>query len=135
MTINQAIIKFLESSGCGTFGTDLFQNTVPNSLKTPVELWWFAQGNSTVSRRLVTGEDIQRFPYTVYFRSTSQKKAEEKIFGLAKYIAGCRCYDLDNFSTVEVQLTSAQQTVYIDSENRFIVSLQFTAILHDIAHS
>lgn len=135
MTINQAIIKFLENAGCGTFGTDLFQNTVPNSLKTPVDLWWFSQGQATVSRRLVTGEDVQRFPYTVYFRSKNQKVAEQKIFDLAKFIAGCRCYDLENFQTMEVQLTSAQQGMYIDAEERFVFSLQFTAILYDVAHS
>lgn len=135
MTINQAIINFLENAGCGTFGTDLFQNVVPNSLKTPVDLWWFAQGQATVSRRLVTGEDIQRFPYTVYYRSKSQKNAEQKIFDLAKFIAGCRCYNLDEFSTVEVQLTSAQQGMYIDAEERFVFSLQFTAILHNLANA
>lgn len=134
-TVNSSIITFLENAGCGEFGTSFYINCTPNSLKTPVRVWTVVQGTASLEKVNVTAEDIQRFPYTVYYRSDSQQDAEEKIFALAKYLSGCRCANLDDFTTIDIQIVSAQQGVYQDGEGRWVCSLAFTARLYDLAQS
>lgn len=135
ITVNTSIIKFLENAGCGEFGTNFFINLTPNSLKTPVRVWTVVQMPASLEKVNVTPEDIQRFPYTVYYRSESQEDAQEKIFALAKYISGCRCADLDKFTTIDVQIVSAQQGVYQDGEGRWVCSMAFAARLYNLAQS
>lgn len=131
-TVNTDVITFLQMIGCGEFGTDLFFGRVPQSQKTPVELWWVVPTSASVTRHNTSGEDTLTYQYELNFRSLSIQKVDEKIFKATKEIVGSHCYELDNFHTIEVSLVSTDQRTMMDSENRIVGSIAFSVTVYNI---
>lgn len=131
-TVNSDVINYLQSIGCGSFGTDLFFGRVPQSAKTPVDLWWVVPNSSNVTQHNVSGEDTIEYHYELYYRSMSVQKISEKLFQASKEIVGSHCYNLDNFHTIEVKLESVNQPTLKDSEERLIGNIVFTVTVYNI---
>ena len=131
-TVNTDIINFAQSIGCGVFGETLFYGRVPQSNKTPVELWWIAPINASLNYHNVSGEDTILFSYEIKYRSTSLQKVSDEIFRITKEIVGSHCYELDNFHTLEISLTTTDMHTYIDAENRVVGGVTFTAKVYNI---
>lgn len=130
-TVNQNVINFLESIGCGTFGTTLFFGRVPQSTKTPTELWWVAPVTSKVSRSNVTGEDVVLYDYQLFYRSTSLKQVDSEIFKALKNISNAKCANLSNYETVQIICGSSNIDLIVDSENRAVGSLAFAVKVYN----
>lgn len=131
-TVNSDVINYLQSIGCGSFGIDLFFGRVPQSTKTPVDLWWVVPNSSNVTQHNVSGEDTIEYHYELYYRSMSVQKVSEKLFQASKEIVGSHCYNLDNFHTIEVKLESVNQPTLKDSEERLIGNIVFTVTVYNI---
>lgn len=131
--VNIDVINYLESIGCGKFGTDLFLNRVPSSLKnTPVALWWLVPSTTNVMQHNTTGEDTIRFQYELYYRSDSMQDLNEELFRASREIVGSHCYELNNFQTMDVTYVSTNQMTRIDDEERVYGNIVFTVTVYNI---
>lgn len=131
-TVNTDVINYVQSIGCGEFGKDLYFGRVPNSDKTPTELWWIVPVNSSVMQHNVSGEDTIRYHYELNYRSLSVQDVNNKLFKASQEIVGSHCYELDNFHTIEVNLVSVNQMTVKDSENRINGTITFTVTVYNI---
>ena len=59
------------------------------------------------------------------------QKVSDEIFRITKEIVGSHCYELDNFHTIEVSLTSSLPP-YVDAENRVIGTVMFSVRVYNI---
>lgn len=138
-TVNNEIIRFLETNGCGTFGIDLFFGRVPEKNAkgepTPTDCWWVIPMSTSVSRHNVTGEDTLRFPYTVFYRSRQIKKLDRELANLTIAILDSHCHNLNGYKTMDIELVATNQNYGEDQEERAYASLGFTATLYDITSS
>lgn len=130
-TVDTDIISYVQTIGCGKFGESLFFGRVPQSNKVPVELWWITPTTSSLSYHNVSGEDTILYSYELRYRSTSMQKVSDEIFRITKEIVGSHCYELDNFHTIEVSLTSSLPP-YVDAENRVIGAVTFSVRVYNI---
>lgn len=131
-TVNNDIIKYAEYIDCGRFGENLFFGRVPDSNKTPTALWWIVPTRGYPTRHNVTGEDTILYNYDLSYRNMSLEKVDQELFRITKEVVSSHCYDLDNFHTLNVQLTSVDPRYSVDSEGRVIGTLSFAVTVHNI---
>lgn len=131
-TVNTDIINYLQKIGCGTFGKNLFYGRVPDSNKTETVLWWVIPNNVSPTAHNVTGEDTLNYNYELSYRNTSLKEVDDEIFRLTKEIVGSHCYELDNYTTIDIQLVSASPRLALDVEGRIVGTIVFSAKVYNI---
>lgn len=137
-TVNNEIINFLEDNGCGVFGIDLFFGRVPEKniegKPVPTDCWWIMPLSTSTSRHNVTGEDTIRFPYTLFCRSRKIKTLDKNLAKATNAIIDSRCYNLNGYQTISLELVSTNQGYGEDQEERAYASLGFAATLYDITN-
>lgn len=124
MTVLQSFIQFLEQQGCGTFGQNIFAWRVPNSLKTPTDIFWVIPSGGMPSSSNQTGEKIKDYQFILYFRSNEAKKVDATLNALEETLNCSGCVQLKDFELVSMVATQFPSDQDLDSENRVVGFLQ-----------
>lgn len=124
MTVFESFIQFLENKGCGVFGQNIYAYRVPNSLKTPTELYWLIPSGGTPVNRLATGQSVKLYQILIYFRSNSAKRVDEVLNELEKLLNCSECVELEGFELMGIQATQFPTDQDLDSENRMVGMIQ-----------
>ena len=137
-TINNAVINFLEDSGCGTFGIDLFFGRVPEKnlegKNTPADCWWIVPLKTSTQHHNATGEDTIRYPYALYFRSRQLKNVDQQLQYMTNIILDSHCYNIGDYKTINIELIQTNDAFGQDTEERAYASLSFAATLYDVTN-
>lgn len=119
-TVSEVFVQWLEQNDIATFGQDLYINEVPSSQNTLESVYWInTSGGNPISKNK-TGEIIRFHSINVYYRSTSGKDVERKLFELAELIQNQRCFQLTGFETIDVSVAQFPATSDMDVEDRKI---------------
>lgn len=124
MTLVRSFVKYLEKSGYGKFGKNLYIYRVPNSMKTETEVMWFIPSGGSVIRNTNTGSKIKGYQILVYFRSNSARKVDEVLSHLEEVLNCAGCVQLEGFELVDIQATQFPVDQDLDSENRMVGFVQ-----------
>lgn len=130
-TVNTSVIDFIQGIGCGIFGETLFFGRVPNSNKVDTKLWWLIPTGGRPSKHNVTGEDTLAYEYDIKFRDIDLRAVEQEMFRITKEITGAHCYNLDDFTTINIELSSIPRYDE-DIEGRVHGTLSFRVTVYDI---
>lgn len=121
-TITEAFAEFLQNSSVATFGTNLFISQVPNNA--PDECYWLITSGGSPIQKLKSGEKVKQYFVSVYFRSTSTKDVERKLFELEETLNTPGCLTLTGFEVIEVEATQFPSDTDLDDEERRVGFLQ-----------
>lgn len=124
MTISESFIKLLENKGCGVFGQNIFLYRVPNSLKTPTELFYVIPSGGSIINSSPTGEKIKRYQFLIYFRSNSAERVDKVLNSLEEDLNCAGCVQLENFELMDIQTSMFPADQDADSENRMVGMIQ-----------
>lgn len=124
MTIARTFVKFLEDSGYGVFGENIYLYRVPNSLKTPTELMWVVPVGGQPTRVNKTGEKIKSYSFAIYFRSNSAEKVAEVLSDIEETLNCSGCVELEDYELVSMATTQFPASQDPDAENRMVGFLQ-----------
>lgn len=124
MTISRSFVQLLENKGCGVFGQNIFLYRVPNSLKTPTELFYIIPSGGSVIRNAPTGDKIKLYQFLVYFRSNSAERVDKVLNSLEEDLNCAGCVQLEGFELMSIQTNSLPADQDADSENRMVGMIQ-----------
>lgn len=125
-TISEAFIAYLQAQGIATFGTDLFLNQVPSSLVTQDNVYWIITSGGGPIQSLRSGEKIKQYYISIYYRSTSNKDVERKLFALEELLNCAECVQLTGFDVISVSAEQFPSDRDLDNEERRVGFLQST---------
>lgn len=124
MTVAQSFVKLLESKGYGVFGQNIFLYRVPNSLKTPTELFYIIPSGGSATGVYPDGTKRKLYQFLVYFRSNSAKRVDEVLSAMDDDLNCAGCAKLEGFEMVSLNTSQFPADQDLDSENRMVGLLQ-----------
>lgn len=124
MTISESFIKLLESKGCGIFGQNIFLYRVPNSLKTPTELFYVIPSGGSIISNSPTGNKIKMYQFLIYYRSNSAQKVDKVLSTLEEELNCAGCVQLEDFELINLETSMFPADQDADSENRMVGMIQ-----------
>ena len=124
MTISESFIKLLESKGCGIFGQNIFLYRVPNSLKTPTELFYVIPSGGSIISNSPTGDKIKMYQFLIYYRSNSAQKVDKVLSTLEEELNCAGCVQLEGFELINLETSMFPADQDADSENRMVGMIQ-----------
>ena len=124
MTITESFVKLLEDKGYGILGQNIFLWRVPNSLKTPTELFYIIPSGGSVIRTSPTGNKIKMYQFLIYFRSNSAKRVDEVLSQVDDELSCAGCVKLEDFELVDITVSGLPADQDADSENRMVGMVQ-----------
>lgn len=124
MTISQSFVKLLENKGYGVFGQNIFLYRVPNSLKTPTELFYIIPSGGTPTGNYPDGTKRKLYQFLVYFRSNSAKRVDEVLSMMEEEMNCAGCATLEGYEVISLNTSQFPADQDADSENRMVGLLQ-----------
>lgn len=124
MTISESFIKLLENKGCGIFGQNIFLYRVPNSLKTPTELFYVIPSGGSIISNSPTGDKIKMYQFLIYYRSNSAQKVDKVLSTLEEELNCAGCVQLEGFELINLETSMFPADQDADSENRMVGMIQ-----------
>jgi len=121
-TVSESFVAWLETQNIGVFNTDLYLNQVPD--EAPDRCFWVLTSGGAPLQKNRTGEKIQQYFCSVYFRSNKGKEVEKELFKLEQLLNQSGCLQLDGFETIEVEANQYPSDTDFDSEDRRVGMLQ-----------
>ena len=121
-TISEAFCEFLENEGIATRNVDLYLNQVPEDANDAI--YWVTSSGGNPIMKLRTGEKVKQYFVDIYYRSTSGKDVEKKLFALEELLNCTACVDLTGFEVIEIEAQTFSQDSDMDNEERRIGFLQ-----------
>src|SRR6266699_6883176 len=102
-TVSESFILWLENQNVATFNDDLYLNQVPDSAQDKC-FWVITSGGGTV-QKLKTGERMQQYFISLYYRSSSGRDVERTLSAVAELVDTPTCFQLEGFETIEADAT------------------------------
>lgn len=124
MTISESFIKLLEDKGCGIFGQNIFLYRVPNSLKTPTELFYVIPSGGSIISNSPTGDKIKMYQFLIYYRSNSAQRVDKVLSTLEEELNCAGCVQLEGFELINLETSMFPADQDADSENRMVGMIQ-----------
>lgn len=114
-TVSEAFIKWMEDNGYGTYNTDIFLNQIDDDA--PDNAWRLTTGGGDVTARLVTAQNRKQYITQVFYRNTSGKAVERRLFELETQLNTPECFTVDGFEVYSIESTMTEDADK-DVENR-----------------
>lgn len=128
MNITRSFVKWLEDSGYGTFGQNIFIGGVP--LEAPdMAIWVLSAGGGVIGKNS-TGEKQKNYVFNVYMRSLDQEEVYNTLQEIETLANGKECINLDGYITLEVETLLFNTDQDLDDEDRSVGLLQITATVY-----
>lgn len=124
MTISESFVKLLEDKGYGVFGQNIFLYRVPNSLKTPTELFYIIPSGGSVVQRYASGAKNKMYQFLVYFRSNSAQRVDKVLSEMESELNCAGCIELEGYELVSLETSLFPADQDADSENRMVGMIQ-----------
>ncbi len=124
MTIAESFVDYLEEKGVGTFGQNIFIGEAPMTNKVTDPIWWVIESGGSKLVKAMTGESIKQYTLNLYRRDRDYKLLSQTLFDLGEELSCSNCVQLQDFETVEIEVTSFPIDQDLDSEDRKIGLLQ-----------
>lgn len=122
-TVSESFIAWLETTSLdATFGTNLYLGQVPDDAPDTC-FWVITSGGNPISKNR-TGEKVKQYFISVYYRSTSTKAVERKLFELEELLNCANCVELENFETLEIEASQFPTDTDFDNEERRVGFVQ-----------
>ena len=133
-TVNNDVINFIQTIGCGDFGTTLFFGRVPSSNKIGTEAWLLTNTSVSNTKHNPTGEDTLVYTYEISYRNMNVKDVDAEIFRITKELTTSHCISLAHFKTVNIEF-NAVSPMQIDTEGRMYASVSFRVTVYDVSNA
>lgn len=130
MKITDSFIKFLQEQGFGVLGQNIFIYRVPNSLKTPTDLFWIIPSGGYIVQKNRTGESTRAYQFLVYYRSVSSRKVDTVLSTMADVLSCSNCVELEGFNLIDMSVTQFPTEQDLDAENRMVGMIQVQLQVH-----
>ena len=124
MTISESFVKMLENKGYGVFGQNIFLYRVPNSLKTPTELFYIIPSGGNAVEIYPSGARVKSYQFLVYFRSNSAKRVDKVLNEMEKDLSCSGCVQFEGYEMVGINTSLYPADQDADSENRMVGMIQ-----------
>lgn len=122
--------QYLEDNGFGTVGVDLYVGNVPLGTDYPDDVMWVTLNGGFVSRRNTTGESIKEQNVGVYYRSFNYQQVYDTIQSIEETINSDGCSQLDNFTVLDMVVTTFPIDQDMDNEDRKVGYLEVSLTLY-----
>ncbi len=130
MNINESFVEFLENSGFGTFGTNLYIGGVP--LEAPDKSMWVTSGGGVNAGKNHTGEKLKAYIINIFYRNTDAKDVYDTLQSLEDILNDKECIDLTGYDVVEVESTQFPADQDLDDEDRTVGLVQATVTVYSV---
>lgn len=114
-TVSESFISWMEDNGYGTFGTDIFLNEIPDDAID--NAYWVVTAGGSVTRSLITAQNIKQYSVQVFYRNVSSEEVEHKLFALETQVNIPNCLNIGDFDVYTMQSTMYTNSDR-DAENR-----------------
>lgn len=121
-TVSDAFVEFLQNQGIATLDVDIYISQVPDDA--PDTTYWITTSGGNTVLKLVTGEKVKQYFISVFYRSTSAREIERKLFNLEELLNCAECVTLTGFEVYEIGATQFPSDQDLDSEDRRVGFLQ-----------
>lgn len=122
MTIKQSLAQLMEDNGFGTRGDDLFLGAVPQ--QAPTRSFWILGGGGSPVIRNQTGEKSKNYLFTVFMRNTDAENVDETLQSLEEFFNSKQCFELEDYTLIEIEASGFQTDGDIDIEGRTLGSIE-----------
>lgn len=135
-TVITDVVGMIQELGFGTLGNTLYCGRVPDSQKTPTELWWLIpNGFNTIGTHYPTGENNLSYSFRLYYRSMNYKDVDQKVFLATKTLNSQHCRELPHFTITDINVTNTNGNFFTDEENRVVGYVAFEVQVHTYLES
>lgn len=118
MNISKSFVGYMVSLGMGTFGTNIFINSVP--LEAPDAVWWVLKSGGSPVTKNSTGERIKDYNLSVFYRNTDAEGLYELMQEFEEEINSKGCIQLSGYDTIEMEATVFPTDQDLDNEDRVV---------------
>lgn len=122
--------QYLEDGGFGTIGVDLYVGDVPLDTDYPDGVMWVTLNGGFISKKNVTGESVKVQSVGVYYRGFSYEDVYNTVQNIEETINSDGCTQLDNFSVLDMNVTTFPIDQDLDSEDRKVGYLEVSLTLY-----
>lgn len=122
-TLSQEIFDFLFKTLGISDGKEFYLYSLPDTKISDVDVFWLVPNAESLSMKNFTSEPRYLDTFTLNYRSTVAKYADEEISRVKEIINKLKCIKLPHFDVVSIQATTIQVDNDIDAEKAKRASL------------